>query len=127
MGEYTNPWMGVGGSTEPNPWEKKFVGHSLASDLHELGLAALPTTEAEVQDAWRIVVKAKFGSDYDMDALKQCRDRVLDVLAQGVKPDDPRVNLQNDTTCKMCQGTGIIGTSFGRVCPSCKGTGHVRK
>lgn len=102
-------------------WQQKFAGRTLASDLAALGLSELPAADAAIEQAWRLMVKAKFGSGADMDELKQARDRLLLALSKGAHE---RLNQINDSTCKACAGSGRIGVGFGQECPTCKGTGQ---
>lgn len=91
---------------------------ALAADLKALGLMALPDSPEVLMAAWREAVKR--GAP-DMDALKQTRERVRTAM-QRINPAP--VNQALDSACAMCGGSGRIGDGFGRVCPSCKGTGQ---
>lgn len=104
-------------------WEKKFNGHTLGSDLAMLGLHDLPKAVEIVMQQWRAQVKAKFAEPgFDMDLLKQARDRLMLAIDKGAHE---RINQLNDSSCKICGGSGRIGVGFGRECPTCKGTGNV--
>lgn len=102
-------------------WEKKFAGHTIESDLRLLDLAALPTDAGHVMQQWRAQVKLKFtDAGFDMDLLKQARDRLMLAIEKGAHA---RINQLEESACKTCGGSGRIGVGFGHECPTCKGTG----
>lgn len=104
-----------------NLWDRKFIGHSIGADLALLGLTAMPAGPDALADAFRAQVKALAGSGADMDDVKQARDRIREAMS---RIGDQSVNLPSESTCLSCGGSGRIGLQFGRVCPTCKGTGH---
>lgn len=110
--------------SEPNPvnvWDKKFAGHTIASDLAALDLAVLPTDAGHVMQQWRAQVKLRFAdTGFDMDLLKQARDRLMLAIEKGAHE---RINQLENSSCKSCGGSGRIGIGFGRECPICNGTG----
>lgn len=107
--------------TPENPRDRKFIGHSAVADLALLGLKAMPAGPDALADAFRAQVKALAGSGADMDDVKQARDRIREAMS---RIGDQSVNLPSESTCLSCGGSGRIGVGFGRVCSTCKGTGH---
>lgn len=51
---------------------------------------------------------------YTISELKSARE----VLLYGL------LNQVQEIACKMCGGSGRVGTGFGAPCASCRGTGH---
>lgn len=106
--------------TPSEVWMQKFAGHTIADDLWIIGLHELPTDAGKIMQAWRARVKMEYGSDVDMDAMKQARDRLMLAVEKGAHE---RINQLEESACKMCGGSGRIGSGFGHDCPACKGTG----
>lgn len=102
-------------------WDQQFVGHTLKDDLAMFGLTEMPGSEDELTAAFRTRVKAlSYMPGVDMDDVKKARDR----LRQTLEHSPQAVNHAEKTACKLCGGSGRIGTGFGQSCPSCKGTGQ---
>lgn len=108
-------------------WGEQYQQKPVAMSLAEAnGLLNGPhSSEEAIRAAYKRIVRASHPDTADLTQLnahnqtatigklQAARDVLLSYLNQGA-----------ETPCKLCGGSGRVGTGFGAPCAACHGTGH---